>query len=124
MAAASARELAGVDQQRVAGGMPLVVVDELEAVDVAHDEGHVLAVDRRAAEDVAQALLQDAAVAEPGERIAECELLELGDALGLGDRRRDVGRDQSKRREVVMVEDARLGLGRRDHRHPRRSRRC
>ena len=65
--------------------------------------------DRR--EDVLQLLLEYAAVPEAGQRIAEGQLLELGDALGLGDRCGDVGRDQSKRGEVVMVEDARLGLG-------------
>ena len=56
-------------------------------------------------------LLEHAAVAEPGERITQGELLELGDALGLGDRRGDVGGDELEGGEVVVVEGSNFKTG-------------
>ena len=60
----------GLEQHGVAGGVALRVVDLLEAVDVAHDDGDVLARDRRAVEHLPQLRVEHRPVAETGERIA------------------------------------------------------
>ena len=82
----------------------MVVVDQLEAVDITHDEGDVLASSDSALEDFGQTFVEYSPVAEAGQGVAPRQGFELGEAFGLGDGCGDVAGDQPKRRQVRVIE--------------------
>ena len=98
--------------------MSFVVVDNLQAVDIAHHNGDILAIDGRPTEDILEAFVEHAPIAESGERVAKCEFFELRDSLCLADGGGDVGGNQAQGIEIVVVEDVGLGARGGDYETP------
>ena len=84
--------LGHLEQHPVSGGVPETIVDGLEVVQVDEDDGHPDALAQRACHGVANALVEQRAVGEVGDRIVEglvgellLELLALGDVAAVED---------------------------------------
>ncbi len=106
-------------QDRVAGAMPVPLVERPEVIEVEQDGRHRTALDRVEAvtrrEQAVQRGIEVAAVEEPGQRVADGRVGDLGQQLGVGDGEGDVGRDD---RQDLDVE---LAVGRWPGRAARRS---
>ena len=59
------------EQHVVPGGVPERVVDELEAVDVEHEDGEVDPVAAPAGQRLVEAVEREGAVRQPGERVVQ-----------------------------------------------------
>ena len=66
-----------LDQELVAGGVAEAVVDRLEVVEVEEQQGDVVPAAPRTLERVLDAVQQQRAVRQPGERVVECLVREL-----------------------------------------------
>ena len=106
------------EQHLVAGGVAERVVDELEAVEVEHEDGDVDALALAAGQRLVEAVERERAVRQAGERIVQRGMAgRLLAAVAL-DRDDDQRRDRGEERDLVLGEDARLA--RVDVEHPER----
>ena len=107
-------------QHAIAVSVAVGVVEELEAVDVAHDHGG-----GRPAVRSGQRLVEGRVVAEAGERVALGALAQRAQQLGGAQARGAVGGELLEQLDVVGVDDGRLGArparGRRAARPGRRA---
>src|SRR4051812_48079636 len=94
---AGGEALADLEQDLVAGGVAEAVVDRLEVVEVDEDDGQADVVAAHAADGVADALGEQRAVGEAGDRVVEglvgellLERLALGDVTAVEDDAADV----------------------------------
>ena len=97
----------------VARSVAVGVVHDLELVDVAHDQPTVDAVHRRTSEDLAQLGVENPAVPEPGQGIAERVALVLLDRRCLLDAGGELRRCHAQGREFGVGELGFLGARRR-----------
>ena len=104
--------LGDAPQRRVAGLVPAAVVDALESVDVAEQQGERRLVGGEALEGPREALLERAPVGEAGEGVLVGEPGDLGEELRAGDRVAELARDRLEEAQVGGVE-AGAGRGRR-----------
>ena len=98
-------------EEEVTGGMTEGVVHDLETVEIAHHQRHVLTSDGRAGEDLPQGGVEHPTIAEPGEGIAQRELLQIGQSLGLRDAGAELVGDGLEGAEIGRIEFAAPGLG-------------
>ena len=118
---AELRRMADVDEQAVAGLVAERVVDDLEAVEVEEEDGDAALAPARAPQRLAEAVEEQRAVGQPGERVVQRAVgeLELG-ALALGDVARDAhhlqrlaaGAAHGARRSSPATRSSRRGAGR------------
>ena len=105
----AAQALRDFDQEGVAGGVAVAVVDLLEAVEVDEDAGELRAVAPRALDRLLERRREAHAVGEPGERVA---VGERGDALARERDLGDVAADAAVAEEVALRVVARLAAHR------------
>ena len=85
-AQAAAQALGDLDEQLVAGGVAERVVDRLEVVEVEHADGDEVALAGGAVQGVLDAVVEERAVRQLGERVVEGAVAQLGlGGLALGD---------------------------------------
>ena len=89
-------------QQRVPDGMAVAIVDLLEAIDVADQQRR----GRVRGSELAQALVQPAAIGQSREGILVGELRDLAEQLGSADRHRHLRGDRLQQPDVVGSESA------------------
>ncbi len=99
-----------LDEQLVTGVVPQAVVDHLEAVDVEEQHGDLAGAPREAEESLAEAVEEERAIRQPGQRIVERLVLES--VLGVGPVHGDGG-ERGDPLDDRDVDEIRVGARRR-----------